>query len=46
MIPHFIGSEKISAFIKKSELKKSAFTDFRNKHLSYLETHFPSGEED
>lgn len=44
MIPHFIGSEKISAFIKKNELKKSAFTDFREKHLTYLESHFPSIE--
>ncbi len=42
MIPHFIGSEKISAFIKKSGLKKSEFDAFRQKHLSYLESHFPS----
>lgn len=41
MIPHFIGSEKISAFIKKSGLKKSEFDSFREKHLSYLESHFP-----
>lgn len=44
MIPHYIGSEKISAFIKKSELKKSAFNEFREKHLSYLENHFPTTE--
>ncbi len=41
MIPHYIGSEKISAFIKKNELKKSAFTGFREKHITYLENHFP-----
>ena len=44
MIPHFIGSEKISAFIKKSGLKKSEFDQFRAKHLSYLESHFPGME--
>lgn len=43
MIPHFIGSEKISAFIKKSGLKKSEFNTFREKHLTYLENHFPLG---
>lgn len=43
MIPHFIGSEKISAFIKKSGLKKSEFNSFREKHLTYLESHFPAG---
>jgi Kef-type K+ transport system membrane component KefB len=40
MMPHFIGSEKISTFIKKSELKKSEFNKFREKHLQYLETHY------
>ncbi len=44
MIPHFIGSEKISAFIKKSGLKKSEFNNFREKHLTYLENHFPAIE--
>ncbi|MBA3758238.1 cation:proton antiporter [Candidatus Saccharibacteria bacterium] len=44
MIPHYIGSEKISAFIKKSGLKKSEFTHFREKHLTYLESHFPNIE--
>jgi Kef-type K+ transport system membrane component KefB len=42
MIPHFLGSEKISAFIKKSGLRKSEFNQFREKHLSYLESHFGS----
>lgn len=40
MLPHYIGSEKISAFIKKSGLKKSEFRKFREKHIAYLETHF------
>ncbi len=39
MLPHYIGSEKISAFIKKSGLKKSEFKRFREKHLAYLQTH-------
>lgn len=45
MIPHYIGSERISAFIKKSGLKKSEFATFREKHLTYLENHFPVIEE-
>jgi voltage-gated potassium channel Kch len=40
MIPHHIGSEKISAFIKKSGLKKSEFIHYRDKHLAYLQNHF------
>jgi Kef-type K+ transport system membrane component KefB len=44
MIPHFIGSEKISAFIKKNGLSKSEFNQFREKHLTYLENHFPVTE--
>lgn len=40
MLPHYIGSEKIGAFIKKSGLKKSEFRKFRDKHIAYLEDHF------
>ncbi len=40
MLPHYIGSEKIGAFIRKSGLKKSEFRKFRNKHIAYLEAHF------
>lgn len=40
MMPHFIGSEKISTFIKRSNFKKSEFSKFREKHLQYLETHY------
>lgn len=40
IIPHYIGSEKIGSFIKKSGLKKSEFKKFREKHLAYLESHF------
>ena len=40
MMPHFIGSEKISSFIKRTGFKKSEFSKFREKHLQYLETHY------
>ncbi len=40
MLPHYIGSEKISAFIKKSGLKKSEFRKFRDKHIAHLQSDF------
>lgn len=40
VIPHYIGSEKIGTFIRKSGLKKSEFRKYREKHLAYLESHF------
>lgn len=40
MLPHYIGSEKISSFIKKSGLKKSEFKKYREKHLAYLQSHY------
>jgi len=40
VIPHYIGSEKIGAFIRKSGLKKSEFKKYREKHLAYLQTHY------
>jgi Kef-type K+ transport system membrane component KefB len=39
MLPHYIGSEKIGAFIKRSGLKKSEFKAYREKHLEYLQSH-------
>jgi Kef-type K+ transport system membrane component KefB/voltage-gated potassium channel Kch len=39
MVPHRIGSEQISNFIRKSGLKKSAFREQRNKHLTQLHQH-------
>jgi hypothetical protein len=47
VMPHYIGSEKIGSFIKKSGLKKSEFKKYREKHLSYLQTHYaiPSDDE-
>lgn len=40
MMPHYIGSEKISTFIRKNGFNKTKFKEFREKHLAYLETHF------
>lgn len=36
MIPHYIGSEKVSSFIKKNGLDKSQFDQFREKHITFL----------
>lgn len=40
IIPHYIGSEKIGAFIRRSGLKKSEFKKYRERHLAYLQTHY------
>ena len=40
MMPHYIGSEKIGALIKRSGLKKSEFTELREKHLAFLHSHY------
>jgi voltage-gated potassium channel Kch len=42
MLPHYIGSEKIGAFIKKSNLSKTEFKHYREKHLTNLLTKFDS----
>ncbi|MEX1995663.1 MAG: cation:proton antiporter, partial [Candidatus Saccharimonadales bacterium] len=42
ILPHYIGSEKVSSFIGKSGLTKSAFRKQRNEHLRYLEKHYGS----
>lgn len=38
-MPHYIGNEKISSFIKHAGLKKSDFQKYGQKHLSYLSTY-------
>jgi hypothetical protein len=40
VLPHYIGNEKVSAFIRKNGFKKSEFNNYRDKHLSYLQSHF------
>ncbi len=45
MLPHFIGSEKISSFIKRNGFNKTEFKRFREKHLLYLESHLVEAED-
>lgn len=40
LMPHYIGSERIVSFIKKSGLKKAAFKEFRTKHMLKLGADF------
>ncbi len=40
ILPHYIGSEQVSAFISKSGLSKEAFKKQRKRHLEYLEKHY------
>lgn len=40
VIPHYIGSERISSFIRKSGFKKSEFKRYREKHLAHLQAHY------
>lgn len=42
MTPHYIGSEKVSSFIKKNGLDKAMFENYRKKHMSYLRMNFGS----
>jgi Kef-type K+ transport system membrane component KefB len=42
IMPHHIGSEKISSFIRRNGFKKSGFKDYREKHLAYLRLHYSS----
>lgn len=40
MLPHYIGNERMSAFIKKNGFKKSEYQKFHDKHVEYLKSHF------
>ncbi len=40
ILPHAIGSEKISAFVRRSRLDKEEFKKIREEHLKYLEKEF------
>jgi Kef-type K+ transport system membrane component KefB len=44
MIPHHIGSERMSAFIKRTGIHKDEFKRYRQKHLAYLEAHLAGNE--
>ncbi len=39
IMPHYIGSEKIGAFIRKNGFKKTEFKHYREKHMAYLQNH-------
>jgi len=39
MLPHFIGSEKVSSFVRRSKLSKGEFDKYREKHLEHLKSH-------
>jgi voltage-gated potassium channel Kch len=41
ILPHFVGSQQISAFIKKNGLSKREFKHYREKHLAYLKQNYP-----
>lgn len=43
MIPHYIGSEKVSTFLKRNGASADDFAQFKEKHLDYLQTHFSHG---
>jgi len=40
VIPHYIGNENIGTFIKNSDLKKSEFIKYQEKHLAYMNSHY------
>ncbi|HEY5268657.1 MAG TPA: cation:proton antiporter [Candidatus Saccharimonadales bacterium] len=40
VMPHYIGNENIGSFIKKSDLKKSEFTKYQQKHVNYIKNHY------
>lgn len=40
VMPHYIGSERISSFIRKNGLNKHEFDKYRQKHLAYLQSHY------
>ncbi len=40
MMPAFIGSEKVSSFLKRNKFSKREFKHYRDKHISYLQDHY------
>ena len=39
ILPHYIGSEKLGAFLKKNGLSKSEFKKYRTRHIESLATY-------
>jgi Kef-type K+ transport system membrane component KefB len=44
MLPHFLGSEKMSTFIKRNGFQKIEYQKFREKHLTQLQAAFENEE--
>ncbi len=44
MIPHHIGSEKMSAFIKRTGVDRDEFLKHREKHIHTLKSHLTSND--
>ena len=42
MMPHLIGSERISNFVKRAGLSPKEFEGYREKHLMLLESQLKS----
>ncbi|HMS23201.1 MAG TPA: cation:proton antiporter [Candidatus Saccharibacteria bacterium] len=40
VMPHLVGNQKISLFLRKNGFNKAEFRKFKNGHLSYLQSHF------
>ena len=40
MMPTFIGSEKVSAFIKRNGFSRREFNQYRDKHITHLQQHY------
>lgn len=40
VMPHLVGNQKISSFLKKNGFNKSEFKKYKNNHLTYLQAHF------
>lgn len=43
MMPYMIGSERISNFLKRTSLSKKDFDNYRDRHLTVLESQLRSG---
>ena len=44
ILPHYIGTEKITAFIKRNGFNKTEFKNYREKHLTTLMTKYDAEE--
>jgi hypothetical protein len=45
VLPHYIGNEKVSGFIKRNGFNKAEFGKYKDKHIAYLQNHFEAKEE-